>query len=156
VDFFPELGFDLTEDKDIICFHQEDIDFQLQDEENIKNWIIEVCKQEGGELGEINYIFCSDEYLHRLNMEYLEHDTLTDIITFPYESFPILRGDLFISIERIQDNAVSLNLSFEEELRRVMVHGILHLTGYLDETDEDEAKMRAKEDEYLAYWNTFR
>ncbi len=131
-----------------IIYNVEDIDFQLADEEPLSIWIEKAIESEGYELGTISYIFCSDDYLHQMNVEYLEHDTLTDVITFPYNDDPI-EGDIFISIDRVKDNAEDLGVSFQAELHRVMIHGVLHLCGYSDETDEEETEMREKEDGYL-------
>ena len=131
-----------------ILYNVEDVDFQLVNEELLSVWIEKTIEAEGYELGTISYIFCSDDYLHQMNIEYLEHDTLTDVITFPYNNDPI-EGDIFISIDRVKDNAQDLGVPFETELHRVMIHGVLHLCGYTDETDEQESEMRQKEDEYL-------
>ncbi len=135
------------EDEKII-FNIEEIDFEPQNTEGVIAWIEQVIRLEKKRLGNISYIFCSDDYLHKLNVEYLNHDTLTDILTFPYSRSPI-EGDIFISIDRVRDNAKDFNLPFENELHRVIIHGVLHLCGYLDETDEEEAIMRKKEDEAL-------
>jgi probable rRNA maturation factor len=133
---------------DKIIYNTEDVDFQLVREEILRGWIESTIEKEGKKLGALSYIFCSDDYLHKLNVEYLNHDTLTDVITFPYNKNPV-EGDIFISIDRVKDNAQDLNISFEQELHRVMIHGVLHLCGYLDETDEEEAIIRQKEDECL-------
>jgi len=131
-----------------ITFQAEDIDFQLSEEEQILNWITKVISQENGELNFLNYIFCNDNYLIKLNREYLQHDTLTDIITFHY-SETVIESDIFISVERVKENATSLNTDFDTELKRVMVHGVLHLLGYPDKTKEEKTIMRAKEDAML-------
>lgn len=131
-----------------IIFNVEDIDFELQNRGGVIAWIEKVVALEKKRINGISYIFCSDDYLHKLNLEYLDHDTLTDILTFPYNRSP-LEGDIFISIDRVRDNAHDLNVSFENELHRVLIHGVLHLCGYLDETDEQEAIMRQKEDDAL-------
>jgi probable rRNA maturation factor len=131
-----------------IIFNVEDIDFELPNTEGVIAWIEKVAALEKKRIGGISYIFCSDDYLHKLNLEYLKHDTLTDILTFPYNRSP-LEGDIFISIDRVRDNANDLNIAFETELHRVLIHGVLHLCGYLDETDEEEVLMRKKEDEAL-------
>ncbi|MBL7815272.1 MAG: rRNA maturation RNase YbeY [Saprospiraceae bacterium] len=136
-----------------IIFNVEDIDFELDNTEGVIRWIEKVVFLEKKRIGAISYIFCSDDYLHELNVEYLDHDTLTDILTFPYSRSP-LEGDIFISIDRVKDNANDLEVSFEDELHRVIIHGVLHLCGYLDETDEEEAMMRKKEDEALALRST--
>lgn len=131
-----------------IDFHVEDIDFQLTDETALLDWILATIDQEGGQLGFLNYIFCSDEYLHKINMEYLQHDTYTDIITFPYSEEQI-ESDIFISIDRVKENAEKFAVPFKEELHRVMIHGVLHLLGFGDKTDDEKKIMRAKEEEYI-------
>jgi probable rRNA maturation factor len=132
-----------------IQFFNEDSDFELPDRESIIAWIGRVLEREKKQLNAVSYIFCSDDYLHKINLEYLAHDTLTDIITFPYAKDPI-EGDIFISIDRVRDNAQDFGVPFDTELRRVIIHGILHLCGYGDETDEEEAAMREKEEACLA------
>ena len=131
-----------------IIYHTEDVDFQLFKKPPLSNWIKKTVEIEGKTLGTVTYIFCSDDYLHKMNIEHLNHDTLTDIITFPYSDNPI-EGDIFISIDRVKDNAQDFNTTFDNELHRVMIHGILHLCGYKDKTEEDEKLMRQKEDEGL-------
>jgi probable rRNA maturation factor len=131
-----------------IIYHTEDFDFQLLRKTPLSNWIKKTVEIEGKALGAVTYVFCSDDYLHKMNVEHLDHDTLTDIITFPYNDNPI-EGDIFISIDRVRDNATDFNTTFENELHRVMIHGILHLCGYKDKTEEDEKLMRQKEDECL-------
>jgi probable rRNA maturation factor len=134
---------------DFIDFHAEDVDFELPTPEIISFWINDSIKAEKATLGgALNFIFCSDEYLYRLNMQYLQHDTYTDVITFPYSDEHV-EGDIFISIDRVADNARDLGISFAEELHRVIIHGVLHLIGYDDLSDEDEAAMRQKENFYL-------
>lgn len=105
-----------------------------------------MAKQEGFTIGDINYIFCDDEYLLKINLEYLNHDTLTDIITFDYVEKGVLSGDIYISIERVRENSEIFSVPFEQELHRVLAHGVLHLCGYKDKSDEDAAVMRKKED----------
>ncbi|WP_435355337.1 rRNA maturation RNase YbeY [Emticicia sp. SJ17W-69] len=137
----------------MINFHTEDINFKVEKPIKTKKWLKKVIEMEGFELSEINYIFCSDEYLHKINLEYLDHDTLTDIITFDNsEEKNLIEGDIFVSIDRVNDNAKDFNSSFEQELQRVLVHGVLHLCGYYDKSIEDEKQMRAKEDFYLNIW----
>jgi len=134
----------------MINFHTEAIDFKVLNPIKTKRWLKSVIEAEGFEFSEINYIFCNDEYLHSINVEYLDHDTLTDIITFDNsEEDELIEGDIFVSIERIIDNTKDFNTTFEQEFKRVIVHGVLHLCGYYDKTDEDEKQMRAKEDYYL-------
>lgn len=124
-------------------------DFKLEDESKLSCWIEASIRSENYNLGEINYIFCDDAYLHKLNMEFLEHDTLTDIISFDYTVGKELHGDIYISIERVADNAKDFGVDVSEELCRVMIHGVLHYCGFKDKTDEDAKLMRDKENFYL-------
>jgi probable rRNA maturation factor len=133
----------------MIAFNYE-TDFQLENEEKTSNWISECIEKEGFELGEINYIFCDDAYLHKINVEFLDHDTLTDIISFDYTLGKLVGGDIFISVERVEENAKDFNVSFENELHRVIMHGVLHYMGFKDKTEEQKQVMRAKENECLA------
>ncbi|ESU26071.1 hypothetical protein FSS13T_12220 [Flavobacterium saliperosum S13] len=119
----------------------------MENEEQFENWISRVIASEDKEEGEISYIFCDDEYLHKINVEYLNHDDLTDIISFDYSEGNVLHGDIFISIERVRDNANDYSVPFEEELKRVIIHGVLHYCGYKDKSEKDEAVMRSKENE---------
>ncbi|HNY06975.1 MAG TPA: rRNA maturation RNase YbeY, partial [Bacteroidales bacterium] len=121
-----------------INYFSEVIDFDLKNQSVIKKWINHVVENEKKEIETINYIFCNDEYLHNLNVDYLKHDTLTDIITFDYSTDNTISGDIFISIERVKENAVLFKKSFDDELNRVIVHGILHLIGYNDKSPEDK------------------
>ena len=132
----------------MISFNYE-TDFELENEAQYEDWISRIIESEGFDEGEINYIFCDDEYLHKINVEYLDHDTLTDIISFDYTVGNLLQGDIFVSIERVQDNANDFNVSFEEELKRVLSHGVLHYCGYKDKSPKDEALMRLKEEEKM-------
>jgi probable rRNA maturation factor len=136
----------------MINFNYE-TDFNLDNEEVYTTWLSKVIDSENKKEGEINYIFCDDEYLHKINLEYLNHDTLTDIISFDYTVGNELNGDIFVSIERVKDNAVDFNVSFEEELKRVLVHGILHYCGYKDKGEAEELLMRNKEDEKVALFH---
>jgi probable rRNA maturation factor len=136
----------------MINFNYES-DFNLDNEEAISSWLSNVISSENKKEGEINYIFCDDDYLHNINMEYLNHDTLTDIISFDYSMGNELHGDIFVSVERVADNATDFNVSFEEELKRVLVHGILHYCGYKDKSEADAALMRSKEDEKIALFH---
>jgi probable rRNA maturation factor len=131
-----------------INFYSEN-SFLLEEQEKYAHWIERVIISEGKKLEEISYIFCDDEYLLKLNEEYLDHDTYTDIITFDYSVGKILQGDIYISTERVEENAREYNVSFEEELRRVLIHGILHLAGYKDKTEEESSLMRKKEEEKM-------
>lgn len=148
---FPAPGS--LEDEPFIQFFPEDVNFDLEDPDEISAWLQEVISRENCRLLGISYVFCSDEYLHGLNLEFLQHDTYTDIITFPYSSPPSIEGDIYISIDRVMENAESFQSGFDTELRRVMVHGVLHLCGYGDETEEEEIAMRKKENEYLALFS---
>ena len=132
----------------MISFNYE-TDFELDNEAHYEDWISRIIESEGFDEGEINYIFCDDEYLHKINVEYLDHDTLTDIISFDYTVGNLIQGDIFVSVERVQDNAKDFNVSFEEELKRVLSHGVLHYCGYKDKSPEDEALMRSKEEEKM-------
>lgn len=127
----------------MISFNYE-TDFSLPNEAIYESWIEAILKSEDKEVGEINYIFCNDDYLHKINVEYLNHDTLTDIISFDYTEGNLVQGDIFISIERVQDNANDFNVLFEEELKRVMSHGVLHYCGYKDKSDADADLMRKR------------
>lgn len=132
----------------MISFNYE-TDFELENEAQYEEWISRIIESEGFDEGEINYIFCDDEYLHKINVEYLDHDTLTDIISFDYTVGNVLQGDIFVSIERVKDNAKDFKVSFEEELKRVLSHGVLHYCGYKDKSPKDEALMRSKEEEKM-------
>lgn len=136
----------------MISFNYE-TDFELSNEQAFEDWIAEVIESEDKTEGEINYIFCDDEYLLQKNIEFLNHDTLTDIISFDYTMGKLISGDIFISVERVKDNAADYNVSFEEELKRVMVHGILHYCGYKDKSEDDSALMREKENEKIAMFH---
>lgn len=133
----------------MISFNYE-TDFKLKNESVISNWISSVISSEGFNQDEINYVFCDDAYLHKLNVEFLKHDTLTDIISFDYSVGKIIQGDIFISVERVNDNAKDFKVSFEDELHRVIIHGVLHYCGYKDKTDNDAKLMREKENHYLS------
>ena len=132
----------------MISFNYE-TDFELENETIYSDWLSNVILSEGKKEGDVNYIFCDDEYLHQINMEYLQHDTLTDIISFDYSVGNELHGDIFVSVERVKDNAVDFNVLFAEELKRVMVHGILHYCGYKDKSTTEEELMRSKEEEKM-------
>ena len=132
----------------MISFNYE-TGFELQDEAKYEGWLSRVIESEDKTEGEINYIFCDDDYLLKMNEEFLDHDTLTDIISFDYTMGSLISGDIFISVERVKDNAADYNVSFDEELRRVMAHGILHYCGYKDKTEGDSQVMRDKEEEKM-------
>ena len=132
----------------MISFNYEN-EFELSNEDQIATWISKVILSENKKEGEINYIFCDDGYLLNLNEQYLDHDTLTDIISFDYSVGNEIHGDIFISTERVLENAADFNVSFQEELQRVLVHGVLHYCGYKDKSEDDEQLMRNKEDEKI-------
>ncbi|WP_428223936.1 rRNA maturation RNase YbeY [Flavobacterium sp.] len=126
-----------------------ELDFTVPDETIYTEWIESVIVSESKDLGEISYIFCNDAYLLEINQQYLDHDTLTDIISFDYTEGTVISGDIFISVERVQENALEFNIPFEEELKRVMIHGVLHYCGYKDKSEAEELLMRSKEDEKI-------
>ena len=132
-----------------IVFCSEEINFELEHPESISQWIEAVIQAEAAQLSTISFIFCSDEYLLKINVEYLQHNYFTDVITFPYDDQTV-EGDIFISIDRIRDNAQELKISPSNELHRVMVHGVLHLIGYLDKSPEEKSKMTELENKYLS------
>lgn len=139
----------IPNEEEKINFYSEDIDFSLNNSPQLCNWIYRTIKSESKKLIHLNFIFCSDKYLHKINVEYLDHDTYTDVITFPYAKGDTIEGDIFISVDRIKENAIQFNVDFEHELHRVMIHGVLHLIGYGDKSIEDKELMTKKEDEYL-------
>lgn len=134
----------------MIRFFAEGVKMMIEKEDSLRSWILLLVHSESWRVGEITYIFCSDEYLLALNRDYLAHDYYTDILTFPSDA-PAgeISADIYISIDRVAENATELGLSFQDELHRVMVHGIFHLMGY-DDHDENEALMRAKEEKALS------
>ena len=133
----------------MISFNYE-TKFQLENETDISKWISSVISSEKFKEGDINYVFCDDDYLLKLNIKFLNHNTLTDIISFDDSIRKILQGDIFISVERVKENAENFNVSFQEELNRVMVHGILHYCGYKDKTKTDSKIIRRKENFYIS------
>lgn len=133
----------------MINFNYE-TDFRLNGSSDIERWITDTIKAEAHRLEEINYVFCDDDYLHKLNVEFLDHDTLTDIISFDYSIGKLIQGDIFISVERVMDNAQDFDVPFEDELNRVIIHGVLHYCGYKDKTEEEAKEMREKENHYLS------
>ena len=128
-------------------------DFELPDEVALETWVEMIISNKGFEPGEINFIFCDDEYLHRLNIEFLQHDTFTDVISFDNSLGKLISGDIFISVERVKENAVEFNATLEEELHRVMIHGILHFLGFKDKSTDDEKVMRKEENDALLFLN---
>ncbi|MGO1245528.1 MAG: rRNA maturation RNase YbeY [Sphingobacterium sp.] len=136
--------------RDIVFFNEE-ISYTIKDKQKIRQWIFDTIKAEGfRRVGELSFILCSDEYLLSINQEYLDHDTYTDIVTFDSsEEEDIIEGDIFISVERVIENAQKFNVSQKDELHRVIIHGVLHLCGYYDKNKEDKELMTQKENEYL-------
>lgn len=132
----------------MISFNYE-TEFKLEHTEDFSMWISQTILEENRKEGEINYIFCSDDYLVRLNIDFLDHDTLTDIISFDYSIGKELHGDIYISVDRVKENASDFKVSFKEELSRVMIHGVLHYCGYKDKSKEEAEVMRSKENYYL-------
>ncbi|MDH7913734.1 rRNA maturation RNase YbeY [Winogradskyella sp. SYSU M77433] len=133
----------------MISFNYE-TDFSLENEAQFSAWISKAIQEESCKEGEINYIFCTDDYLYKINVNFLDHDTLTDIISFDYSVGKELHGDIYISVDRVKENADDFKVSFEDEISRVMIHGVLHYCGYKDKTDKDQEVMTAKEDYYLS------
>ena len=133
----------------MILFHST-IDFQIFNKRTFASWIKRVAKKEGATVGDLNFIFCSDKFLLEKNKAYLKHNALTDIITFNYSDKHNISGDVFISIDRVKENALLFSESFENELKRVIIHGVLHLLGYKDKSKKEKAIMRNKEDFYLS------
>ncbi|KAF5068424.1 Endoribonuclease YbeY [anaerobic digester metagenome] len=133
-----------------INFYREDVNYRLRRIRHIRAWMLNCISLQNRTTGEVSIIFCSDEFLYNMNVEYLHHDTLTDVITFDYSAGDTISGDVFISIPRVKENAAQYGKPFTEELNRVMIHGILHLCGFKDKTRKDAALMRSKEEECLA------
>jgi len=132
----------------MVAFNFE-TNFKLKNEKLLEDWICEVVKSHGFTVGEINFIFCDDTYLHELNIAFLQHNTLTDVISFDNTIGKLISGDVFISVERVADNAKDYKVSFDNELRRVMIHGVLHYIGFKDKTILEKTKMTAAEDQAL-------
>ena len=137
-----------------IRFATQYTDFELPEEEKVRKWIFEVIVRRGKTVGNINYLFCDDEYLLGENQKYLNHDTYTDIITFDYVAANLISGDIMISVDRVGENATKYGVPFNRELQRVIIHGVLHLLGQGDKSDEDAAEMRRQEEETLTLWDT--
>lgn len=133
----------------MISFYSE-TNFELEKSEEISQWISKIISNEKFKEGEISYIFCNDAYLHKLNVEFLNHDTLTDIISFDNSIGKQINGDIYISIDRVQENSNTFKVLFNNELHRVMIHGILHYLGYKDKTDSEILLMREKEEQALS------
>ncbi len=137
----------------MIRFFNEDVTEKLPQKPVVRQWLKQQAEREGYAVGDLNYIFCSDEYVLQVNRDYLQHDYYTDIITFDQsEDEGKIEGDIFISVERVADNAGQLGVPTEQEMRRVLAHGLLHLCGYGDKTDEEVKLMRAKEEEWMRAW----
>lgn len=137
-----------------IRFAAQDIDFDLPEADFVKKWISEVVQRRQKRVGNISYLFCNDEYLLGVNQQYLNHDTYTDIITFDYVAADLISGDIMISVDRVGENASIFGVPLEQELHRVIIHGVLHLLGQGDKSDAEAAEMRRQEEEALALWNT--
>jgi probable rRNA maturation factor len=137
--------------KSEISFQVEDaLDFSLEKESKVRSWIKKILKQEGKISGNISYVFCTDKQLLKINRQFLKHDFYTDIITFDYSEKNKIEGEIFVSIDRVKDNAHKFKQPFQKELMRTIIHGILHLCGYKDKKPTDKKRMRAKEDEALS------
>lgn len=137
----------------MIRFFNEDVPYKLPHKQGVRQWLKQQAQQEGYTIGDLNYIFCSDEYVLQVNRDYLQHDYYTDIITFDQsEEEEKLEGDIYISVDRVADNAAQLGIPAEQEMLRVLAHGLLHLCGYADKGAEEEIQMRKKEDEWLHHY----
>jgi rRNA maturation RNase YbeY len=137
-----------------IYFSSENIKFDLRGKLKVKKWITDLIKAQNKKVGDISYLFCDDAYLIEVNRTYLDHDTYTDIITFDYVEGDTISGVILISVERVKENAQLFNTTFDQELHRVIIHGVLHLLGQGDKTEAEAAQMRKKEEAALALWNT--
>ncbi len=133
-----------------IRFSAQSVNYDLQEQKKVKKWLSDVITRRGKSGGNINYLFCDDEYLLVVNRQYLDHDTYTDIITFDYVSGGLISGDILISLDRVGENAEKFGVTFDHELHRVLVHGVLHLLGQGDKSDEEAREMRRLEEEALA------
>ncbi len=134
----------------MVKYYSEDSAFQLKNKLSVRRWLKFVAESEIRKIGNVSIIFCSDNYILDINLKYLQHDYFTDIITFNYNEGDYISGDLFISVDSVKENSVMYGTEFIDELHRVIVHGILHLIGYDDHSEEDQKLMRSKEDYYLA------
>ncbi|MES2513653.1 MAG: rRNA maturation RNase YbeY [Bacteroidota bacterium] len=137
----------------MISFNNQSISFKLKEKTKLKQWIKSVTEKEKHQVGTINYIFCTDDELLEINLEHLKHNTLTDIITFDYTEGKTINSDIFISVVRVLENAEKFKVTFDDELHRVMIHGILHLCGYKDKSKADAELMRKKENAALNLFN---
>lgn len=132
----------------MISFHSQ-LDFSLESEKDYRKWLNKIAALHGKVVTDLSYVFCSDEYLHEMNVEYLQHDTLTDIITFDYVDGDLLKGEIYISVDRVKENAEEYRVSFDHELKRVIAHGLLHLCGYGDKNEEEKKLMRQLENDAI-------
>jgi probable rRNA maturation factor len=132
-----------------ILFHHADTSYILKNKRIISSWITDTIKEEEKQLEEISYIFCTDDYLLKINQEHLNHDTYTDIITFDYTEDGIISSEIYISVDRVRENAKNLGVGALDEMHRVIIHGVLHLCGYKDKSDLQSQEMRGKENYYL-------
>ena len=132
----------------MISFNSE-VPFEISNADNAASWLSSIISQEDYNEGEVSIVFCDDEFLHKLNVEFLDHDTLTDVISFDYSMGKEIHGEIFISIERVKENANEFNQTFDAELSRVMAHGVLHYCGYKDKSESEAATMRSNEEFYL-------
>ncbi len=137
-----------------IYFSSENTHFDLKGKMKVKKWISDIIKAQHKKVGDISYLFCDDAYLIEVNRTYLNHDTYTDIITFDYVEGDLISGDIMISVERVEENAKLFNTTFDQELHRVIIHGVLHLLGQGDKSDDEAAQMRKKEEAALDLWNS--
>lgn len=137
-----------------IRFASQNIDFELPQVEKVKKWVSQVVQLRGKRVGNISYLFCDDEHLLGVNQQFLNHDTYTDIITFDYVVADLISGDIMISVDRVGENAEKFGVPFEQELHRVVIHGVLHLLGQGDKSDAEAVEMRRQEEEALVLWNT--
>ncbi len=144
----------IKETRNSMISYNYETPFALSSEKETTDWIHQCISREGYSLGELCYIFCDDAYLHKINIEFLQHDTLTDIISFDNTLGKCVGGDVFISVERVAENATEFNTSFANELHRVLIHGVLHYMGYKDKTDAEKKEMRGKEDNCLSLLST--
>lgn len=139
-----------------IHFFFEGLNYRLRHIKRIRQWILHTIKKEGETLDTINFVFTTDEYLHKINIDYLSHDTFTDIITFEYnEANEAILSDIYISLDRCRENAQELNISLPTEIHRILIHGVLHLLGYKDKNKKDKELMTSKEDYYLSLRSEF-
>lgn len=136
--------------KQTISFFIENLRYRLTDKNRIKRWITEACKEEGANISSLIFVFSDDEFLLQINKTYLRHNTFTDIITFDLSDDLSIDGEIYISLERVKENAKNFEVKFVDEIHRVMIHGVLHLIGYNDKTPSQQRKMKAKEDYYLS------